>query len=314
MTAERINEVYDLGLWTAIGPIAVTSRGERKWLCRCACGTERYVLERSLLYGGSKSCGCLRKARAQETNELKLDGKAFGDLKVLHKAASKAPNGGTRWTCECSCGNVVDIPATLLAKGRKTHCGCKTVKNYAYQDIRGKTFNRLTAIEPLDKRDYKGGLVWLCECSCGNFVEVPYNWLVYSDVKSCGCQKKEHDAKLGELLAHVGGTSIDSLRNKTIPLSNTTGVRGVYRKGTRYMAKIVFQKRQYHLGTYDTIEDAAWARQIAEEALFDVVVEHYDRWKAKADAEPEWAEANPIEFIVSKGQGNELEVTCLPEL
>lgn len=41
--------------WTIIGDYIITERGERKWLCRCHCGTERYVLERSLLYGGSKS-------------------------------------------------------------------------------------------------------------------------------------------------------------------------------------------------------------------------------------------------------------------
>src|SRR6185437_15391158 len=31
------------------------------WLCRCDCGTERIVQERSVLAGTSKSCGCLRR-------------------------------------------------------------------------------------------------------------------------------------------------------------------------------------------------------------------------------------------------------------
>lgn len=45
------------GRWTVIGDAFVIERKERKWLCRCDCGTERYVLERGLLYGGSRSCG-----------------------------------------------------------------------------------------------------------------------------------------------------------------------------------------------------------------------------------------------------------------
>lgn len=58
------------GRWNIIGEFVLTKRKERKWLCRCDCGTERYVLERSLLYGGSDSCGCLRKEKAAEPNIL----------------------------------------------------------------------------------------------------------------------------------------------------------------------------------------------------------------------------------------------------
>lgn len=38
--------------------VAVHSGPERRWWCRCDCGTERYVRARSLLSGESKSCGC----------------------------------------------------------------------------------------------------------------------------------------------------------------------------------------------------------------------------------------------------------------
>ena len=35
------------------------NRQERKWLCLCDCGTEKYILERSLLHGETKSCGTI---------------------------------------------------------------------------------------------------------------------------------------------------------------------------------------------------------------------------------------------------------------
>lgn len=65
-----MNKVKDLknqrfGQLTVIGDYITIrntrNRQERKWLCLCDCGTEKYILERSLLYGGTKSCGCLTR-------------------------------------------------------------------------------------------------------------------------------------------------------------------------------------------------------------------------------------------------------------
>ena len=79
------------------------------------------------------------------------------------------------------------------------------------------------------------------------------------------------------------------------------------------MAKIVFQKKAYYLGTYDNIEDAAEARKEAEEVLFDGVAEHYQKWKEYADTDPDWAEQNPIQVIVNQ-QDRKLNVVLLPDL
>lgn len=48
------------GRWTVIGPVTRADR-YRYWLCRCQCGTERAVFERSLRRGLSRSCGCIVK-------------------------------------------------------------------------------------------------------------------------------------------------------------------------------------------------------------------------------------------------------------
>ena len=58
---------------------------------------------------------------------------------------------------------------------------------------------------------------------------------------------------------------MDMLKSDKLPKNNTTGVRGVYRIRGKYVAKIVFQKKQYHLGSYDSLEEAALARREAEE-------------------------------------------------
>jgi len=174
MGTENWKKKENTGLWTVLDEYITTPRGEKKYLCRCDCGTERYVLERSLKHGGSKSCGCLTRKRATESIEHKLTGKVFEDLSVLRKAEKKQRNGGTWWVCQCSCGNIVEVPGTLLVTGRKTHCGCKTEpKNYYYKDITGQTFNRLTA-RYISKRE-NGVVYWHCVCQCGNEIDIPYN-------------------------------------------------------------------------------------------------------------------------------------------
>lgn len=302
-----------IGRWTVLGEYELTGRNERKWLCRCDCGTERYVLERSLLYGGSESCGCLRKERALEINSPDLTGQQFGELKVIQKVENTKHNS-TQWLCKCSCGADYVVQGSLLVTGRRTRCPSKVhEKNYAYVDITGQRFERLVAQYPSKRYDKSGSVIWHCKCDCGNEIDVPYNSLVYCNQKSCGCQKKEHDQKLQTFLTHVAGTSVDMLKSKKIPTDNTTGYKGVYLIRGKYVAKIVFQKKQYFLGTYDNIEDAAEARKEAEEVLFDGVAEHYQKWKEYADADPDWAEQNPIQIIVNQ-QDRKLNVALLPDL
>lgn len=53
------------GRWTILRPDpACLSGSERRLICRCDCGAERSVMERSLRRGLSKSCGCLLKELA----------------------------------------------------------------------------------------------------------------------------------------------------------------------------------------------------------------------------------------------------------
>ena len=308
-------EPLRFGRWTVLGPELKTQKGERKLLCRCQCGTERYVLERALKSGGSLSCGCLRKKNAADSIAYDLTGKTFGELYVVEKAEKQDRNGGVWWRCECSCGRSYEVPATLLVTGKRTHCGGKDhAKNYAFMDITGRRFHRLMALEPTKKRDEKGSVIWRCRCECGNEVEVAYNSLMYSEIKSCGCRKAEHNKALGGFLTRVGGTSLDLLNSRKLPVNNTSGVKGVYFIRGRYVAKIVFQKKQYFLGKYETLEEAAEVRKEAEILLREAVVAHHARWEEKAKRDPEWAKNNPIHFVVEKDGQGRLRIQCLPEL
>ena len=302
------------GRWLVEGKCVRNEKGERKWLCRCQCGTERYVLERSLISGGSRSCGCLTRLHAAEACGYDLLGETFGALTVMDRAEKRPGDRALRWKCRCVCGRVVECASTLLVTGRKTSCGCQTVKRTLWADITGRSFERLTALYPLEKRDNSGGLIWHCRCTCGREVDVSYNGLMSGNMRSCGCRKREHDQALRHYLTHVDGTCIDALRSRKTPVNNTTGVRGVYRAGDKFMAKIVFQKRQYHLGRYDTLEEAARARQKAEEQLNGLAVAYYERWEARAAEDPVWAKDNPVRMMVSRDGFNQVRLSFEPPL
>lgn len=302
------------GRWTVSNQYILVKKGERKWLCRCECGVERYVLERSLKSGASVSCGCLRKEKAIEAIAKNLAGQTFGELTVLEQADRVPGKRGIWWKCRCSCGNELEVLGTLMVNGRKLNCGGPLhEKNYAYVDITGKRFHRLTAMYRVrTKMQKNNSVIWHCRCDCGNEVDYSYNELVYTAVRSCGCQKKEHDQKLKSFLTHMAGTSLEAIRNEHVPNNNTTGYRGVYLIRGRYVAKIVFQKKQYFLGSYERAEEAAEARKEAEQVLFGETVQFYEKWKARAELDPEWAMENPVDIQVYRDFNGRLRVQFFP--
>lgn len=187
-------------------------------------------------------------------------------------------------------------------------------KNYAYANVAGQRFHRLTALYPLKERDKKGSVIWHCRCDCGNEIDIAYNCLMYTSIKSCGCRKKEHNKQLGGYLTHVDGTSIDMLKSEKVPANNTTGAKGVYFIRGKYVAKIVFQKKQFFLGSYENFQDAVAARRKADDYIQNTVLSHYTAWQQKAQQDPQWAAENPVRFLANKDEENQLQIICLPKL
>ena len=107
---------------------------------------------------------------------------------------------------------------------------------------------------------------------------------------------------------------MDMLKSDKLPKNNTTGVRGVYRIRGKYVAKIVFQKKQYHLGSYDSLEEAALARREAEEQINGAFVEYFEKWERRAREDAAWAEENPIRVEVGRDGQNRVELHFEPAL
>lgn len=156
-------------------------------------------------------------------------------------------------------------------------CGCISGRpnNKKYKDITGKKFGRLTAINPVRKEKY--GIIWNCQCECGNFKEVLYTHLIDGGTRSCGCLLKEISIKNGEETASkncYGGTNVKRITGKASKNSKS-GVTGVCFVQGKWYASIGFRNKCYYLGIYNKIEDAIAARKDAENKILNWCKKEY---------------------------------------
>ena len=245
-------------------------------------------------------------------------GKTFGRWTVQEGEPCFSACGERKWPCLCACGAKRYVLERSLKTGESLSCGClrsDMAKAHSRQkDISGQRFGSLVALSPTQARDAKGNVVWHCRCDCGNEADISYNVLLYTHVISCGCRRQAHNQTINRYLTHVDGTSLEILRSEKIPKNNTTGVKGVYRFRGKFLAKIVFKRKQYVLGIYETIGEAAQRRKEAEEAINQTVVAYYEKWEARARKDPQWARENPVRLLVNRTGAGRIFLTCLPEL
>lgn len=124
---------------------------------------------------------------------IDLTNQQFGRLTVIERG----PNIGkaVAWYCKCNCGN----PNQILVRGdhlrRKEilSCGClqkETFSNIAKKnkrDLTGQKFGKITVLSLDEEKKYHNGLVWICQCDCGNIVSIPSMHLINGHTQSCGC-------------------------------------------------------------------------------------------------------------------------------
>lgn len=180
------------GRWTVLETIPKYKNGKTYCLCRCQCGTEKYVVRSSLLNGDSQSCGCLAKEKTQDRCRKSYVGGIFGELTVVEMLYGYR-NEKTYCKCQCSCGNEHIVYVGNLISGHTKSCGCKTYEmcwNERRTNLCGLIFGRLTVIEML--YGYRNGKTYCrCICECENETVVYIGNLTSYRTSSCGCLEKE---------------------------------------------------------------------------------------------------------------------------
>ncbi len=152
------------------------------------------------------------------------------------------------------------------------------------KDLTGQRFGKLTALRPTGRK-IGTNTAWLCQCDCGEQVEINGASLSAGRSKSCGCLQRDvarENSKIARnrlnQYEYKDNTSLCNLTQKT-PTTNTSGRKGVWfnKKEGKWGAYIYFQRQRKHLGYFKKFEDAVKAREKAEEDLFEPMLNRYGR-------------------------------------
>ncbi|MDK1718726.1 hypothetical protein N0K73_05495 [Dellaglioa algida] len=143
-------------------------------------------------------------------------------------------------------------------------------------DLTGKIFGELTVVKRGNNIGSHSG--WFCQCSCGDTTVVASNKLISGNTVSCGHLKRD----VNHTGLHKGyedkrknGTAVFLLdSNRKIRSDNTTGFTGVkqikYRDGAiHYAAQITVNGNRTRIGTFNTIQEAAAAREKVADKLLN---------------------------------------------
>lgn len=128
---------------------------------------------------------------------IDLKDQIFGKLKVLEKDNLRKTNSGSYWICKCECGNIKSIKSSSLRRREIQSCGClrnqriaEAKKLKSESEMLNKKFGKLTVKSRSERKGKDGELYWICECDCGEIIEVLGHSLKRKDgnqTVSCGC-------------------------------------------------------------------------------------------------------------------------------
>lgn len=92
-------------------------------------------------------------------------------------------------------------------------------------DLIGLPFGRLTPLCEFGKNKH-GEILWLCECSCGNFKIIPRKRVAYGKTQSCGCLQRESIKATGHKMLDPNGLNNHLFVYK---LQGKSKLRGIFR-------------------------------------------------------------------------------------
>lgn len=178
------------------------------------------------------------------------------------------------------------VPSTAKQTCCSRSCGACSRRAVDPAEIVGQHNGKCTVIGPADPDRFGHSRIML-RCDCGE--EFPASLTAWvrrhtpamcrkcsglRGMKLCCARQNLETGHQIMRQANVDGTNAILLRGtldgtRAVNKNSSTGIRGVNRWGPdRYRAVIVFKRKQYHLGTFERIEDAAAVRRQAEEHLY----------------------------------------------
>lgn len=110
------------GQWAVLRE-GVQRMRNRRWVCRCSCGTVKEVGQSNLRDGQTLSCGCTSAERISKLKTISLVGNQYGRLTVMSQSERKVRRQ-LYWHCICICGTPTEVSGGALKSGNTVSCGC----------------------------------------------------------------------------------------------------------------------------------------------------------------------------------------------
>ena len=218
--------------------------------------------------------------KSERSNMVKvrrnLTGLRFGKLVVIEQAEDYiSPKGRheANWLCKCDCNNYTIVRTSDLKSKQTKSCGhCNTYDlsgDYGICTVsNGKQFF-------FDLEDYDL-IKKYCWCIKDGYVQSrdsnrnqvylhrlimnPDNNYVIDHINHIKHDNRKFNLRIC--------TYSQNNMNMTLRYDNTTGYKGVSKRGRKYRARINFNGKEIYLGTFSNFDDAVKARKKAEEKYF----------------------------------------------
>ena len=214
--------------------------------------------------------------------------KTYGKITVL---CASVDSGKTYkiYNCRCEiCGHIFSQRGQDILKYQDMgcpECRKKQRKKRREEEAKsyiGEIYGQLEAIGFVGLREMGNKMTPIMKCLCHNCMkktEIPLVRLRAGQAKECAqCARKNlrlgHGDIRGDIIEGTMVAAIDGRR--AVNKNNTSGHNGVsHTKTGKWRAYIFFKGKQYHLGTYESINDAIAAREAAEKELYGDFLEWY---------------------------------------
>lgn len=177
------------GNLTILYRVSSKTKTNSRWACYCCCG-DYCVRNASDLKKGIGKCD-------SPHNHNSLVGKKFGKLMPIYRTDDYVQNRGWLYECMCECGNIKKIRERDFLYGATVSCECRKRE---YKDLTGQKIGKLTVLNIVENKRNFGSVVWLCQCECGNTIEVRSSMLSEKSINSCGCIKSIGERNIKNLL------------------------------------------------------------------------------------------------------------------
>ena len=218
---------------------------------------------------------------------IDLAGKKFNMLTVIERYPTNSCNGNSRWICRCDCGRLTVADSYQLRKGLTKSCGCykhtpgvwKRQKNvYDMSGEYGVGYASNNGAKFIfDKDDYERirDYTWYQNDQGYMMAYVNGGHIIQHRYVMCCSDDR--------IIDHINNNRTDNRKsnlryttkqlngiNRGANKNNNTGVKGVsyVEKHNHYAARIMVDGTNIHIGVYDTLAEAKYAREQKELEIF----------------------------------------------